>query len=66
MSLRTPLLPWARRCRYLPLVGQLTPNDEGLGSCPICGAWMKVTRRGTLRPHMDYRKPQAVNTERAS
>lgn len=61
MSLRKPRAPWVRRCRYLPLVGQLAPTEQGIAECPICGAWMKVTKRGTLRPHLDYRRPGATS-----
>jgi len=64
MSLKSPRLAYAKRCRYQPTVGELAPNEVGIAECPVCGAWMHVTKRGTLRPHIDYRRPSTpVQTE---
>lgn len=66
MSLQRPRLAYVTRCAYQPRVGELTPNKQGLTECPVCGVWGKVTKRGTLRPHLDYREYARRNQARGA
>ena len=60
MSLKDhPCLAFARRCTYRPGPGRMAffTTAAGNAACPTCGTLLQVTRRGTIRPHMDYRSP---------
>lgn len=56
MSIQHPRAAFAQPCTYRPTVGELAPNEQGIAECPVCSAWLRVTKRGTLRPHLDYRR----------
>jgi len=47
-----------RPCCYFPEIGVLTPGTDGRAKCPVCQRRLLVTKRGTLRPHVNYAFPK--------
>jgi len=48
------------RCAYDPETQPAVRSSQRYGACPVCGSGgLRVSQKGTLRPHCDYRNPPA-------